>query len=148
MLSSNRGFINGLGQGHELRDFNTALDLPRAHLKVEGGDAELYRKLVFTVTRRLHPGGQLIAGPDCPEVYFLSGLVSPSGILFDFFSRDGGRQSGAREEDEIAAWSKGEVIVLNHQPDFSPLPSEQVLARLRREFTGGEIIGPFEVRWR
>jgi hypothetical protein len=148
VLSANRGFINGLGQVHELREFNAALDLPRAHLKVGGEDAELYRKLVFTVTRHLHPGGQLIAGPDCPEVYFLSGLVSPSGTLFDFFSRDGGRQSGAREEDEIAAWSKGEVIVVNHQPDFSPLPSEQVLVHLRREFPGGEMIGPFEVRWR
>ncbi len=148
VLSGNRGFINGLGQLHELREFNTALDLPRAHLKVGGDDAELYRKLVFTVTNHLHPGGQLIAGPDCPEVYFLSGLVSPSGTLFDFFSRDGGRPPGSREEDEIAAWSKADVIVLNHQPDFSPLPSERVLAHLRGEFPGGEIIGPFEVRWR
>jgi Dolichyl-phosphate-mannose-protein mannosyltransferase len=145
MLSSNRGHI---GYGHEPRDFNTALGLPRAHLKVERGDAELYRKLVFTVTRRLPPGGQLIAGPDCPEVYFLSGFVSPSGTLFDFFSGDGAQQSGSRDEDEIAVWSKGEVIVVNHQPDFSPVPSAQVLAYLRREFSRGETIGPFEVRWR
>jgi hypothetical protein len=145
MLSSNRGHI---GRGHEPRDFNTALGLPRAHLKVEGGDAELYRKLVFTVTRRLPPGGQLIAGPDCPEVYFLSGFVSPSGTLFDFFSGDGAQQSGSRDEDEIAVWSKGEVIVVNHQPDFSPVPSAQVLSYLRREFSRGENIGPFEVRWR
>jgi hypothetical protein len=146
--SANRGFINGLGQFHERREFDAALGLPRAHLKVGRDDAEVYRTLVFAVTRRLRGGGQLIAGPDCPEVYFLSGRVSPSGTLFDFFSRDDARQAATREQDEIAAWSKGDVIVVNHEPDFSPSPSEAVLALLRREFTEGEMIGPFEVRWR
>jgi hypothetical protein len=130
--------------------FDTELNLPRAHLKVGSYDVEVYRNLSSTILRRLHPGGQLIAGPDCPQVYFLLGLVNPSGALFDFLSRrnDAEGDRAAREADELAAWSKGEVIVINHRPDFSPLPSASVMAELRREFSQSETIGRFEVRWR
>jgi hypothetical protein len=150
VLSLNRGFIQGLGQLHETRVFDTELNLPRAHLKVGSYDVEVYRNLSSTILRRLHPGGQLIAGPDCPQVYFLLGLVNPSGALFDFLSRrnDAEGDLAAREADELAAWSKGEVIVINHRPDFSPLPSASVIAELRREFSQSETIGRFEVRWR
>jgi hypothetical protein len=150
LLSLNRGFIQGLGQLHETRVFDTDLNLPRAHLKVGRYDAEMYRSLSSTILRRLHPGGQLIAGPDCPQVYFLLGLVSPSGALFDFFSsgNSGDGDPRIREADEVATWLKGEVIVINHRPDFSPLPSAAVLAELRREFSQSETIGRFEVRWR
>ena len=150
VLSMNRGFIQGLGQLHETRVFDTDLNLPRAHLKVSRYDAEEYRNLSSTILRHLHPGGQLIAGPDCPQVYFLLGLVNPSGALFDFFSsgNSAGDNPVTREADEVAAWSKGEIIVINHHPDFSPLPSAPVLAELRREFSQSDTIGRFEVRWR
>jgi hypothetical protein len=150
LLSLNRGFIQGLGQLHETRVFDADLNLPRAHLKVSGYDAEMYHSLSSTILRHLHPGGQLIAGPDCPQVYFLLGLVNPSGALFDFFSsgNNADGDSATREAGEVAAWSKGEVIVINHHPDFSPLPSASVLAELRREFSRSETIGRFEVRWR
>lgn len=150
LLSTNRGFIQGLGQLHETRVFDADLNLPRAHLKVSGYDAEMYRNLSATILRHLHPGGQLIAGPDCPQVYFLLGLVNPSGALFDFFSNGNSAEGNpaTREADEVAAWSKGEVIVINHRPDFSPLPSASVLAELRHEFSQSVTIGRFEVRWR
>src|SRR4029453_4842001 len=89
LLSMNRGFIQGLGQLHEPRVFDADLNLPRAHLKVSGYDAGGYRKLSSTILHHLHPGGQLIAGPDCPQVYFLLGLVNPSGALLAFFSGGG-----------------------------------------------------------
>ena len=77
-------------------------------------------------------------------MYFLSGLSNPSGASFDFFTGNGADPS----DNEMAAWSKGEVIVLNHRPSFSPAPSDELLARLRREFAHGEEIGRFEIRWR
>ena len=43
---------------------------------------------VVELVDRFVSDGQLIAGPDCPEVYFLTGRFSPSGALFDFFSGD------------------------------------------------------------
>ena len=96
----------------------------------------MYHRLVNIILRHLG-NGQLVAGPDCPEVYFLSAVVNPSGTLFDFFSAD-----------EAAAWSKGRVIVLNYAPHFSPRPSEALVEKLRLEFPYGEQVGHFEVRWR
>ena len=143
VLSANRGYIESLGQFHDPRRFDVALKLPRAHLKVGGGDAGLYWRLLISIERHLR-GGQLIAGPDCPEVYFLLGLVNPSGTLFDFFSED----AAGRHEDDMAVWVKGAVIVLNHEPHFSPAPSSRLITRLRREFPNGQGVGRFEVRWR
>ena len=37
-LSMNRGYIQGLGVAHEVRRFDAALKLPRAHLRVTGGE--------------------------------------------------------------------------------------------------------------
>ncbi len=143
VLSANRAYIESLGVYHSPRRFDAPLNLKRAHLNVSRDDARVYRRLVASILSRPH-GGQLIAGPDCPEVFFLSGLVNPSGALFDFFSEDAGRSG----DGGTAAWSKGNVIVLNHAPHFSPAPSERLTADLRREFPFGEVIGPFEVRWR
>jgi hypothetical protein len=142
VLATNREYPGPLGVRHVPVVFDGPLNLPRAHLTV-GGDAEEYRRLVFTIGRRLR-GGRLIAGPDCPEVYFLTGISNPSGASFDFFSQN----AAARHEDEMATWSKGDVIVLNHWPSFSPAPSAELLAGLRREFSHGEEIGRFELRWR
>jgi hypothetical protein len=144
VLCANRGYIQPLGRFHEPLRFNTALDLPRAHLRVSDGDAWTYRRLAFSIERRLR-GGQLIAGPDCPEVYFLVGLTNPSGKLFDFFSDDRSADGGT---DAIGAWLKGDVIVLNHEPSFSVAPSNTLSDGLRREFPHGEDIGRFEIRWR
>lgn len=143
MLSSHRAYIETLGVLHAPRRFDARLNLPRAHLKVSPDDVETYRRVVFSIARHGR-GGQLLAGPDCPEVYFLSGMVNPSRALFDFFSLDTARPS----EDALAAWSKGDVIVINLTPGFTPKPSGGLLEKLRLEFPNGEHIGKFEVRWR
>jgi hypothetical protein len=144
LCSANRGYIYTLGAFHAPQRFNAALRVPRARLKLSSLDATVYRRLVFSIRQRLR-GGQLIAGPDCPEVYFLAGAFSPSGTLFDFFSESG---SGDNGSGDTGAWADGEVIVLNHAPHFSSAPSARLMESLRREFPRGERIGSFEVRWR
>jgi hypothetical protein len=136
---ANRGDLYTLGHFDADVRLRARLNLPRAHLTVSDRDARVYRLLVSSIDSHLH-GGTLIAGPDCPEVYFLAGLRSPSGTLFDFFSES--------EPDDAARWLKGDVIVLNHQPEFSHPPSDRVVDVLRREFVWGDQFGRFEIRWR
>jgi hypothetical protein len=133
--SMNRGYIYNLGYSHAPQAFNAELDLPRAHLRVSPEDAYMYRRITALINSHLGRG-DLVAGPDSPEVYFLAGRVSPSGALFDFFS------------DESSNWDGAEVIVLNHRPAFSPGLSSPTLADLRQAFPLAEIVGRFEVRWR
>ena len=142
LLSLNRGYIQSLGVAHDPRRFDAELNLPRAHLTVGRDDVRVYRRLMSAMLS--HPGAALVAGPDCPEVYFLSGRVHPSGTLFDFLSRAGG-ENGSRE---LAAWSQADLVVVNHAPHFSPPPSQELLEVLRGRFPYGEEIGPFEIRRR
>ncbi len=139
VLVQNRGDIHALGRLHAPAHFDTPLRLPRAHLRIGAEEAGVYRRLLATVFAH-YRGGRLIAGPDCPEVYFLAGLQNPSGALFDFFS--------ASRLDDAASWLKGEVVIINHGPEFSPVPSARLVAVLRGEFVQGEQIGRFEIRWR
>ena len=140
----NRGFINYLGVQHEPVAHDTPLDLPRAHLRVTRADASTYQRLAQTIQERLHEG-RLVAGPDCPEVYFLAGRVSPGGVMYEFMS---GSHAERSLDQDFESWKQGTVVVMNVAPDFSPLLSEDLTDRLRREFPSGETIDRFEVRWR
>lgn len=135
---ADRGDLYTLGHNATPVRLTAPLDLPRAHLLVSDSDAHLYRRVIASVTQRVR-GGSLIAGPDCPEVYFLAGLQNPSGALFEFFSE--------AQPDDPSRWLKGDVIIINHQPEFSPPPSAALVQTLRREFVYGEEIGRFEIRW-
>ena len=93
VLTMNRGYIYNLGVFHTPEAMDANLNFPRAHLRVSPSDAVAYHALVALIND--HAGdGPIIAGPDCPEVYFLTGRVNPSGALFDFFQDDESRSHG------------------------------------------------------
>jgi len=140
----NRGYVYNLGQEYLSYDAGTALDLPRADLFVGGDDAATYRRVVELV-RFYRVSGNLVAGPDCPEVYFLTGQFSPSGTLFDFFATDESETKGLQA---LPGWTDAEVVVMNHRPIFSPRLTTRAIRRIRRMFPNMEEVGPFEVRWR
>jgi hypothetical protein len=142
VLSLNRGYLQPLGRGHEVVSLDTPLNVPRAHLRVSASDAELYGRVLTTIAEHIG-SGTVVAGPDCPEIAFLSERPSRDTTFFEFLGRE-----SADGNRTVAAWSRSTVIAINRQPDFSPAFSESVLSRLRLEFPGGETIGRFEVRWR
>jgi hypothetical protein len=139
VLSLNRGYLDRLGGEHLPVRFDTPLALPNAHLKVSSEDAGVYTAVLSAIAEHLQ-NGQLIAGPDCPEVYFLAGLTNPSGRLYDVFS--------GNTSNDADAWLKARVVVVNHDPPFAPVLSQGVLTVLRRVFSHGEQHGSFEIRWR
>lgn len=89
--------------------------------------------------------GQLYAGPDCPEIYFLAGMPNPTRMIFDGF------EDYAHEASRVLAAIDAvhpSVIVIDREPAFSqPLPGNlrDVLAA---RFPKKADIGKFEVRWR
>jgi hypothetical protein len=58
------------------------LDLPRGGLWVQPNDARLYNAMIPFVQHQLS-AGRLWAGPDSPEIYFLSGAKNHTRTLFD-----------------------------------------------------------------
>jgi hypothetical protein len=141
ILTTHRSHVGALSQLRPTT-LRYASESSRAHLWLEQEEATGYRRTVALIEQHLG-GGRLVAGPDTPELYYLTGTQNQSGRLFDFFSNSESKSGTAIQE-----WSSGQVIVVNHRPAFSSPPGPELVAQLRQTFPGGEQIGRFEVRWR
>jgi fermentation-respiration switch protein FrsA (DUF1100 family) len=89
-------------------------------------------------------GGYTWASPDCPEIYFLSGLRNPTRSLFEFFDEPVGRTERvlrALEQHGVTA------IVMNATPGFSPRISDELAGALAQRYPQAERVGNFLVRW-
>ena len=143
LVCLNRDYVWNMGWFHQVQHLNTPLAVPRATLYVDEREARVYGRVVPLVQQHLGPRG-LMAGPDAPEVYFLTGQFSRSGRLFDFFSRG----AAVSEAEVFEEWAAADVIVLYHRQRFSPPLPATLTTRLRLEFPKGEFVDSFEVRWR
>jgi hypothetical protein len=144
LASMNRGYVYNLGGVHSVYPLDTPLDLERASLRMNAADGVTYRRVVELISTHIGDG-QLVAGPDCPEVYFLTGRSSASGTLFEFFTDTDSDEGGL---NDMPGLPEASVVVLNHGRRFSQGPSADLAAKVRRLFPNSEGVGTFEVRWR
>jgi hypothetical protein len=139
------GFISTMEFFHAPDAQTYALRLPRAAgIRVEPSDGALYEALVEEIG--LHARGDYIyAGPDCPEVYFLSGMRNPTRLLFDFLD-----SPERHDADVLYAIDSRKVnlVAILTEPAFSVPASEGLLSALALRFPRATRIGRFEVRWR
>ena len=106
-------------------------------------DSEMYESLIPLVQR--HASGNFIyAAPDCPEVYFLSGLGDPSGILFDFFDDPSHHTERVLKTLEAHAVN---VVVLNNSSNFSGQIAADLRTALTTRFPYSAKVGHFDVLW-
>jgi hypothetical protein len=144
LFSMNRGYLHNLGLFHQPLAIDTPLNLDRASLRVSQADTISYRRIVELVGAHIGEG-QLVAGPDAPEVYFLTGRFSPSGTLFDFFTN---HMSAEGQLNDMPGLSAANVVVLTHDRRFSLGVSAPLAEKVRRLFPTSEGVGTLEVRWR
>ena len=90
-------------------------------------------------------GGYTFASPDCPELYFLSGLRNPTRSLFEFFDEPKGRSDRALKALDTHGVT---VIVLNRWPAFSPTLTERLLDGIYQRYPYSQDVNRFHVRWR
>jgi hypothetical protein len=125
-----RGFVPGKP--------TAPLSLPRAGGIRVVSPAD-YVALVATVQQ--HAGnGQVLAFPECPEIYFLTGLGNPT--------RNDGWTS-PEDVFRIVAAKQVDVIVINEHPFFpSSKPAPEVLAAIEKAYPQSKMSGKFLIRWR
>jgi len=139
------GFVHHLGNEYAPDTQKVRLSIPRAGgLRVTAATAREYEELV-TLIRQHARGEYILAKPDSPEVYFLSGFRDPTGIFFDFYEDSSGRTQRALEAIDSHNIN---LVVLNHRPPFAGPIADDLKTALEREFPNRANAGDFEVRWK
>jgi hypothetical protein len=126
-------------------DQDVPLRLPRAgNLMVSHEDAAQYEELIPFVNT-LAAGTPILAGPDCPEVYFLAGLNNPTPVLVDFLSSN---DYTMQMQNLLDRPGFIKVVVINNGPTLSPYYGAQLVLLVHERFSESKRIGTFEVYWR
>ena len=134
------GTVSGaMGSATQGSYATTTLNLPRARLRVLPGDAQVYEALIDELVVRA-AGGPIWAGPDAPEVYFLSGFRNRGRALFEILGNTG--------EPPLSNFDGVTAVVLNTKPVSSPPLSKELMDSLRERYPEGHDVGHFELRWR
>jgi hypothetical protein len=131
---------------HSAKLPDVSLDLPRSGgLRVFSDQATRYQQLIpFLV--RLSPDHPILAAPDCPEVYFLSGLRNPTPFFFDFFAQPAAYKIYMGQLLDRPGFIK--VVVLNNDPAFSLLHRDALRSLVIARFPDSRTFDRFEVFWR
>ena len=135
------GSVESFGSRFVATDETVGLKLARGGLRVRAADAARYEALVGAV-QGLANGRTLWAGPDAPEVYFLSGVPNQTRTLFDFLD-----VTPVPLLERVRA-AQATLVVLNLTPDFSGPPDEATVAALRADFPNVTEFPGFLVLWR
>ncbi len=140
------GFLFYMPYGYHPDEQTVPLALPRANgLRVSQHDAAEYQELIPSV-QKLAAGRAILAAPECPEVYFLSQLRNPTGILFDFFHQPQEYQAQIQAILDRPDFIK--VVVLCEAPEFSAEQLKVLQTVVPSRFPRSRTIGNFEVFWR
>lgn len=137
------GAVESFGSRFVPTDETVLLKLERSGLRVRASDADTYAKLIVAV-QSLANDHTLWAGPDAPEIYFLTGVPNRTRTLFDFLDADGGR---APIVERVRA-AGATLVVLKLQPDFSPRPDQATVDALRADLPNVRTTPGFMVFWK
>ncbi len=143
LVRVNPAIAETIGRQFVQTDETARLKLERSNLRVRPSDAQRYEALIGAV-QSLSQGRTLWAGPDAPEVYFLSGVPNRTRTLFDFLDADA---ATVPLIDRIRA-TGATLVVLNIRPDFSGAPDQATVNALRAEFPNVRGVPGFLVFWR
>jgi hypothetical protein len=134
--------VNRIGMDYD----STPLAVERAtFLRVSKFDANEYNELIPYI-KGIASNKIIVAGPDCPEIYFLTGMKNPTPVLFDFL-----HDSHEYERDMKSVMDQPNLInvaVINDKPQFSTDQLRVLRSLVMTRFPRSHKIGDFTVYWR
>lgn len=109
--------------------------------------ASLYGALVGLVRQHSAEGEPIYAGPDCAEIYFLSGRPNPTPAILDYLDPDFGTPARGERLLSLLAERRIRVVVLRRQALFTPLDL-RFAAEVERRYPRRIDLPPYSVHWR
>jgi len=144
LLWTNTGYVWKLGVGYSAFNPTSLLDIDRGGIRVTDSDERLYSALI-NIARQKSGSRYIYAAPDCPEVYFLSGLKNPTPTIIDFL----GDENQKALDIYALLESKGvKIVVINRAPWFSGRLNYTFFAAFQKHFPHSVDLDHFTVRWR
>jgi hypothetical protein len=119
---------------------------PRGGIFVSPSDRDDYTRAVALLQAHSAPNSYIYAGPDLPEVYFLSGRRDPRHTMYDFF--DDPRTHDASVLEAIDTHQVTAVAIHSRDIMWSQPMDADLLNALRQRFPDSAAMGPLIVRWR
>ena len=132
------GYVFALGRFPGVYEADGGLRGGRGGLRVPRADAVLYGDLIAALESA--PKGWIWAGPDSPEVYFLSGRRNPTRHFFEHVSDDYGDDAALLR---LLDQRRIQTVVVHREPQFSAPPSERLLRELARRYPHRMDLGRF-----
>ncbi len=132
-------------QGERVSPLAESYDLqnPRGGIQVNQGEGLFYDFLVHFIQERTEGDTFIFAGPDSPEVYFLTGKQNLMPFEYDFFFQ-------GTDDDLLAMIDEAEVnlAVINTMPEFSYPYSADLISGLEQRFPNSRVLSKYRVLWR
>lgn len=138
------GSVFSLGLYPTWWDYEHRLAVPRGGLLVSAEDSASYTRMLQLVASH-RDNGTVAAGPELPEVYFLSGSRSPGPDSYSLLPAEASDSTQVARVFNAAATS---VLVIQNFPMSSQPLREDVYHWLAIRYPQGESVGTIEVRWR
>ena len=142
----NPGYVYNLGFYYRQNEPQYTLELERGGIRVHEIYRGVYEKLVREIRLRAAKGSFIYAAPDCPEVYFLSGMQNPTRTMFDHL--DDPVPNRADRILKVLEEKRVRVVVINLWPQFSRSLDAGLYRSLGTRFPHGMGIDWFVILWR
>ena len=132
-----------IGSWSQRIENDKSLQTTRSQLQIEGPLQREYNALLQIVEEQTESGDFILAGPDCPQFYFLTGRRNPTRQCYDLFrAYQLGSQSALEDEIKTLLREKDiRLFVQNRVPEFSPRYSEEFVIWLESWGNRSPIVG-------
>jgi len=116
-----------VGVFHQQASEMVTLDLPRGGLKIPAVGYDEIKPTIDYLQQHSQPNEYILAGPDCPQFYFLANRKNPTPQFYDLFQASvirgwGGKGYITTVEQELKTAIKKrdiKLVVINTIPEFS-----------------------------
>lgn len=100
---------------------NRSLQTTRAKLKIESSQQQEYDSFLQIIEKQTTINEPILAGPDCPQFYFLSRRQNPTPQCYDLFRayQLGGQSELETELKRLIETRDIQLVVHNRNPEFS-----------------------------
>ncbi len=143
VIWTNTNYVWTLGTHHLRYTFVDAPLLSRAGIAMTAGDRAAYTNVVELIQQANGGKRYIYAGPDCPEVYFLSGTSNPTRTLYEFL-----HPMNVDETLEVLDRHGIDVVVINQRAEFSGPLDSRLADAFEKRYPYSAPAGRFMVRWR